>query len=118
VIETGGYGETAAEDVALCKAVGEELMMLYPQHRWAVQADHFAGVVNVRLLYSGGQSLGGFGYLLKIASLMSGPNDARRAIVRAGGELLERFQLARASATEETAMIARANGLILDGARK
>lgn len=117
-IHLSGYGETAMADTAMCRAVGEELMQLYPQHRWAVQADTFAGVVNVRLLYSGGSKMGQFGYMLHMATLMSGENTARKAIMRAGGELLERYGLARSRGTEESAMRAREHGLIADGARK
>lgn len=117
-VNLSGYGETAMADTAICKAVGEELMQLYPRHRWAVQADTFAGVVNVRLLYSGGSKTGQFGYMLHMSTLMGGENTARKAIMRAGGELLERYGLARSTATEESAMRAREHGLIQDGALK
>lgn len=117
-VNVASSGETAMADAAICRAVGEELMQLYPRHRWAVQADTFAGVVNVRLLYSGGSKMGQFGYMLHMSTLMSGENMARKAIMRAGGELLERYGLARSRATEESAMRAREHGLISDGARK
>ena len=117
-VNVSSSGETAMADAAICRAVGEELMQLYPRHRWAVQADSFAGVVNVRLLYSGGSKVSQFGYMLHISTLMSGENTARKAIMRAGGELLERYGLARSGAVEESAMRAREHGLIADGALK
>jgi len=117
-IHLSGHGETEMADTAICKAVGEELMQLYPRHRWAVQADTFAGVVNVRLLYSGASGMSNYGYQLHMNTLMSGENTARRAVMRAGGELLERYGLARSGATEESAMLARGHGLIRDGALK
>jgi hypothetical protein len=119
MFEATGYGETAVQDVAICKAVGEELMQLYPRHRWAIQADTFAGVVDIRLMYANHDpAANGFGYLLKLSTLMSGESAARRAIMRAGGELLERYGLARGAANEQSALRAKEHGLTLDGARK
>lgn len=82
-------------DAILAGQVAEMLTKHYPGHPWAVTADHKGGVIVIKNL---GFSFT-YGYVLKIAD-----DDGPRLhveIMRAGGEILERFRVPRARAQEE-----------------
>jgi hypothetical protein len=81
-------------DISLAAAVFHVLERHYPGHRWRVNADHAQGIVTVQLQYLDAvRRWANYGYLLKIANLKSDPG--MKAVVRAGGELLERYGLSR-----------------------
>lgn len=107
---TYSTGPTAMADEDLARAVGEDLMQHYPGHPWMVGCNHEAGTVAVQLGYIDTQ----MGILLHIQKLLA-PGGQKLAM-RAGGELLERLGLPRGAATGESAVRARAHGLIQDGA--
>jgi negative regulator of sigma E activity len=84
-----------ARDAILAATVAELLMKHYPGHPWAVTADHRNGVIVIKNM--GFSFL--YGYVLKIAE-----DDGPRLhveVMRAGGELLERYRVARKKAQEE-----------------
>lgn len=101
-------------DQDICVAVGETLDQHYPGHPWRIGCDLDAGSIVIELGYPApsvpGQAT--FGYLLHPQTLM-GPNGQRR-VMQAGGELLERYRLARGAATVDSAVAAAVNGLIID----
>ena len=72
----------------LAKNVGEHLHRKYPGHLWAVNVE--GGVVNVRNLYLSGM----WGFRI----LESEIDPDFKIITRAGGEILERYHLARGKA--------------------
>lgn len=81
-------------DAALAVAVYTKLEQHYPGHNWRVTADHAAGTVAVHLQYFDKLRTNAMmGFRIKIARLNSDPD--MRSVVRAGGELLERFGLRR-----------------------
>lgn len=102
--------EHDAADIALCKEIYEILNKHYPAHLWQVGANSYTGVVDIKLLYPDGRHrITNFGYGLKISSL-----DApfiKKKIIKAGGELLERYGLPRSKATAYTIVDAITNGL-------
>ena len=72
-------------DKEISKAVGEVLYKHYPGYRWAVHCDGHNGVVDVRNLTLSGKW--GFRMMLRDMSTQE--------IVRAGGEILERYRVRR-----------------------
>lgn len=100
-------------DEDLCRAVGETLAEHYPGHPWGVGVDLESGSITIRLGYQyPGMPNVSFGYLLHPHTLM-GPGGQHR-VMRAGGEMLERFMLARGPADGDSEARAHDNGLITD----
>jgi len=80
--------QVAASDMVLAKNMAELLHKHYPGHLWAVTCEN--GLATVRNMYLSGQ----WGFVLKIGQQYS-ISAFDKAIVRAGGELLERYRLSR-----------------------
>lgn len=81
---------TCANDMILAKEIADTLNTHYPGHLWGVNVDGRGGVANIHNLLLSGQ----MGYVLKLVNIFSA-SDFKRDVVRAGGEILERFRLAR-----------------------
>lgn len=109
------YGPLAMADEDVCRAVGEDLTHYYPGHLWCVGANHEAGTLYIDLPYQKPAHLRQYGYLMHISTVLGA--DGRKKVMRAGGELLERFGLPRSAATPDADAMARENGLLADGAR-
>lgn len=77
---------TEKQEMTVASQVGELLHVAYPGYVWRVTV--LQGVVTVHNAMLSGQ----WGFLLKIASL----DPEGKVVVRAGGELLERYNLTRA----------------------
>ena len=105
-------GTPSMSDRDLCIAVLEDLAKHYPGHPWLITADVQAGSVVIDLGYEKPAHLRNFGYLLHAQTLMD-PGGQRR-VMRAAGELLERFGIARGAGQSETAQRAAAHGLDAD----
>lgn len=80
-----------ANDVNMSRTLCEVLMRHYPGHAWGVNVDGRTGLITIRDMYLSGQ----WGYILKIGAVYSA-SSLERDVVRAGGEILERFRMARA----------------------
>lgn len=87
--------DTSANDMLLAKEVADTLHRHYPGHLWAVSAEGRTGLVTIRNLMLSGQ----WGYILKIPLIFSASEFAAK-VVRAGGEILERYQLSRGRLNE------------------
>jgi len=86
-VETvGSTMALTAHEMAVCKRVGDTLHKHYPGHMWGVNM--VQGVIQVMNFALSGQ----WGFQIKEESL--DPED--KIIIRSGGELLERFNVARA----------------------
>lgn len=107
-------GETAAADLALCKEVCEELNRYYPEHGWLVTCRHDAGTISIDLPFEKPKQHALYGMLLHITSLSD--EVSKRKIMRAGGELLERWGIGRRRARPEDAWEAKEHGLDIAGA--
>lgn len=101
-VQVESYGEHDQADIALCKYVYEILQAAYPNHGWMVGANSEAGTCEIDLPYDKPYHLRLYGYRLYISTIEA-PDNVQR-IRHAGGELLERFGLARRGATDETRM--------------
>lgn len=77
---------TEKQEMATCAQVGELLHTAYPGHIWRVEVRQ--GLVTVHNLMLSGR----WGFVLKVTSLDSNG----KAVIMAGGELLERYNLSRA----------------------
>lgn len=107
-------GVMAMAERDLCIAIGEDLARAYPGYVWMVGVQ--SGSIKIDL---GGiekpLGLANYGYRLNVSTVI-GPGG-QKAVMLAGGEMLERFGLRRTFAHPDTPDIARAHGLITDGAR-
>lgn len=79
----------AQADIRLARAVGGMLNSHYPGHAWYVEVNHKQGVVMINIPVLMGQQR----YVVKLHTLKSDPG--MRSIVRAGGEILERYRMPR-----------------------
>ena len=79
-----------ARDLALTKRMAEVLERHYPGHPWMVQVSHAQGVAYVKLpiLMKRNQA-----YILHIDRMAMDPS--LRCVMRAGGELLEKYSVPR-----------------------
>lgn len=82
--------QIAANDMVMAKEMADALHTAYPGHLWAVTCDGKSGMADVRNLFLSGQ----WGFRLKLHAIYSG-SEFKREVIRAGGELLERFKLSR-----------------------
>jgi hypothetical protein len=98
-------------DIEACHRVGEILSIQYPGHPWQVGVKHDAGTIHIELPYlTRLRTRFPYGFLLHLSSLRN-HDTARKKVIWAGGELLERYGLPRGAATADTPALAMQNGL-------
>lgn len=85
--------QVAANDLVMAKEMADALHNAYPGHLWAVTCDGKAGMADVRNLYLSGT----WGFRLKLNAIYSA-SEFKKDVIRAGGELLERYRVARSRA--------------------
>lgn len=90
--------QLAVNEFFMAKNAAEKLHACYPGHLWAVSID--GAFLDVRNLYLSGE----WGYRLKIPQLYSS-SEWDKQIMRAGGELLERYRQARSHATDNILLL-------------
>ncbi len=105
-----GHGENRMADQDVCIAIGEDLARAYPLYPWMVGVEHGSVVIDLQIEKPIG--LERYGYRLNLSTVL-GPGGQKH-VMRAGGEMLERFGLRRGTAHEDTAEIAREHGLDTD----
>mgnify|MGYP000514636362 CR=1 FL=1 len=102
-IETSSAKDAA--DLALTMKIAETLERHYPGHPWMVQVSHDSGCAFIKLpIVMRSMER----YVLHIDKLNMDPS--MRAVVRAGGELLERFNMPRTGFSLDPFLDARAKG--------
>lgn len=89
-LDDSAIGTTSANDMLMAKDIADTLNNHYPGHLWAVNVDGPNGVANIRDLLLSGQ----MGYVLKLVNMFSA-SDFKRDVIRAGGEILERYRMTR-----------------------
>lgn len=112
------YGESALADVDLGKRMIDALECYYPNHAFFVQCNHESGHLTIQLLYEDKKKVikrWMHGMLIHTHSLMTESDIKRRAMLD-GGELLERYNLARSGANPYTRLDAASREIITDGA--
>ena len=94
-----------AADLALTMRIAETLERHYPGHPWMVQVSHDSGCAFIKLpIVMKSMER----YVLHIDKLNMDP--ALRAVVRAGGELLERYNMPRTGFSLDPFLSAREAG--------
>lgn len=90
--------DAAAEayDHAKSKDIAEALNGHYPGHLWAVRVQSKQGIATVHNMSLSDQ----WGYVIKLDTVYSASNLVQRGVA-AGGEILERFKVARGRAIDE-----------------
>ena len=85
-----------ALDMTTAKDYADALNTAYPGHLWAVNVQGDQGIVTIHNLMLSGK----YGYLLHLNKRYSA-SEARKTAVMAGGEILERFKVARGRMNED-----------------
>lgn len=103
IIESASSGDAAldAANLEMCKLCVGELMRMYPDHYWVVQSDIKGGIIDV---FNMNISDAG-AYTIKVKDWS--PLWVRRALLTAGGELLEMHGQPRGAFNEMTMMSAK-----------
>lgn len=86
-------------EAALCKRIFNVLNAHYNGHAWAVEVDFGQGMAKITIPSILGFN---FGYLIRLDEL------DRKAIIRGGGEILERFKIPRSTVDINAYMDAKA----------
>lgn len=86
----------AANDVVMARTMAEALHQAYPNHLWAVTCDGALGFADVRNLALSGN----WGFRIKLDGFYSA-SDFKRQVLRAGGEILERYRVSRGVAKQD-----------------
>jgi hypothetical protein len=73
--------------VILCKDIADLLVRHYPDWAWAVQPDEFGKVINIFNLNLHSE----YGYTIRMVDIMYDPS--RREAIKAGAEILKRFNM-------------------------
>lgn len=97
---------TCANDMVMAKEIADTLNTHYPQWLWGVNVDGKNGVANIHNLMLHGQ----MGYVLKLVNIFSA-SDFKRDVIRAGGEILERFGANRGRFDENKYLQLRTNSI-------
>lgn len=92
----GGAPGVAALDYNTAKEMSDILHEAYPRHLWAVTCEGDKGIATVRNMALSGE----WGFVLKLNEIYTA-SDWKKKIVRAGGELLERFCLDRCEGNQD-----------------
>lgn len=89
--------ETVTEEanMKLAEAIAEGLHHFYPGHLWAVTVQ--SGVADIRNIAVSGD----MAYTLHLATIKGSAQDFKKAVMRAGGEYLERYGLTRGAAKSD-----------------
>lgn len=77
-------------DVLTARTMAEYLHQAYPGHLWAVSCDTRTGFADVRNLALSGN----WGFRIRLSGIYSA-SGFRKDVLKAGGEILERYRLAR-----------------------
>lgn len=98
-----------ASTVILCKDIADTLVKNFPGWAWTVEPDERGGVINIRNLHCH-ESLG---YTIH-GEILNDPGVRRREVIKAGGEILERFKMPHAFRADVVAEAPRdARGMMI-----
>jgi hypothetical protein len=84
------HPQIAANDEVIAKEMADALFTAYPGHLWAVHVDGKQGMADIRNLHLSGK----YGYRLRMPLIYSA-SAFKKDVLRAGGEILERFDQRR-----------------------
>jgi len=104
-MEAGEVDPYVVADLALTNAIAEKLEAHYPAHPWMVTVTHAQGIAMIKLPLV---MMRNEAFVLHIARLACDPG--LRAVVRAGGEILERYNMPRHGFSLDRFLHAREKG--------
>ncbi|HEY8359099.1 MAG TPA: hypothetical protein VIL30_16710 [Ramlibacter sp.] len=96
LLEKHDLSEPNAREIMLAKQMFDTLDKAYPGHLWGISVSEHHGIADIRNF---GLS-GNWGYRLKLVDHYTA-SDWDRETRRAGGEILERYRVARTRVNEE-----------------
>lgn len=107
IFENKAKAERHANDVLMAKTASEDLCRAYPGWMWGVHVDGEAGLCDIKNFNLSGN----WGYRLKLSDIYSA-SSFQADVIRAGGEILERFHQARGKfdAQRWSDLMLKANG--------
>lgn len=82
-------------DLDVSRQCAETLLTHYPGYMWAVNVENETGMVQVRNMSLSGT----WGFNLHMINVINDPS--LKKVINAGGEILERYNLARSAANED-----------------
>lgn len=83
-------------DILTARTMAEALHAAYPGHFWAVSCDGKTGFADVRNLALSGN----YGFRIRLSGIYSA-SGFKRDVLKAGGEILERFRMDRSRLNED-----------------
>lgn len=93
---TSDTPDVDANDLLMAKNAAEALHKHYPGHLWAVAVDRPARMLDVRNMALSGA----WGFRIALPLIYSA-SEFDKQVMRAGGELLERYRVSRSAADPE-----------------
>lgn len=90
--------EYRIKDFEIAKMIGTALCAKYPGHGWQVESDSRNGIAKIYMSQMSSRA----GYIYKLKDITLGVFD--RDMMRVGGDILERFGIARGKFTEGSVM--------------
>lgn len=90
-LERDEQDPAARADVFLAKHIGERLNHWYPGHAWFVEVSHVSGIAKISIPLVMGPDRA---FVLHIKAIHSDPSMS--LVMKAGGEILERYKMPRA----------------------
>lgn len=106
VLESDGHGQNMPKDLHLGKKVMDVLEKYYAGHDWFINTCHEAGTVTIQLMYQGHdleRRIWKYGMVIHIPKLVQLAGDHfDHKIKMTGGELLERYNMARNAVSENS----------------
>jgi len=98
MIQMPGSAIFASEDIVqkaasqiMCKNALDTLYKKYPGYTWMVMVDDVGGIMNIECLNASGR----IGFTLHLNNIVHDVGVLNKEVMRAGGELLERYGLSR-----------------------
>lgn len=91
-----GHAGPTARELLLAKQSFDVLDRSYPGHLWGISVNERQGIADIRNFGLSGQ----WGYRLKLSDHYTA-SDWDKQVQRAGGEILERYRVARKRADDE-----------------
>lgn len=95
MLEITDNPQVSINDFVTARNMAETLQRHYTGHLWAVTCQGEQGIATVRNLNLSGN----WGYILKLKDLYGDPG--MKCVIRAGGEILERYRLSRSRVNHE-----------------
>lgn len=96
MLELTDNPDVAIEEFVTARNIAEELHKNYPDHLWAVSVEGEQGIATVRNL----RLSGNMGFIIKLKDIPT-HTSLKKVALQAGGELLERYRMARGRYNED-----------------